>query len=217
MFKNYFKTAWRNLLKGKLHAFINIAGLSIGMATAIAIGLWVHKELSFNKYFSNYDRIAAVKINKTVNNDIKTVGTIPLPLDAEMRKSYGSDFMYIVMMSFTDDHTLSMGDKKFSYTGNFMSEDGSEMFTLNMRRGDRRALQQPSSILISQAVAEAMFGEDDPVGKVVKLDNKASFTIAGEYENLPFSNGLWTMNMQRNFRVKNASVNSPASLPYWLF
>ena len=63
MFKNYFKTAWRNLLKDKMHSFINIVGLSIGMAVAILIGLWMYDELSFNKDFENYNRIAQVYQN----------------------------------------------------------------------------------------------------------------------------------------------------------
>ena len=60
MFKNYFKTAWRNLLKDKMHSFINIVGLSVGMAVAILIGLWMYDEVSFNKNFDNYNRIAQV-------------------------------------------------------------------------------------------------------------------------------------------------------------
>ncbi len=64
MFKNYFKTALRNLVKNKMHSFINIFGLSIGMAVAILIGLWIYNELSFNKYFKNcYQAIKAAIAN----------------------------------------------------------------------------------------------------------------------------------------------------------
>ena len=72
MFKNYFKTAWRNLGKSKMHSFINIVGLSIGMAVAILIGLWMYDELSFNKNFQNYDRIAQVIQNVTNNGEVQT-------------------------------------------------------------------------------------------------------------------------------------------------
>ena len=102
MFKNYFKIAWRNITKNKAHSFINIAGLSVGMAVAMLIGLWIWDELSFNKYHENYDRIAAVMQHETYNGTISTGDAIPLPLDAEMRKSYGSDFKYIVMSSWTE-------------------------------------------------------------------------------------------------------------------
>ena len=72
MFKNYFKTAWRNLGKSKMHSFINITGLSIGMAVAILIGLWIYDELSFDKNFKNYDRIAQVIQNVTNNGEVQT-------------------------------------------------------------------------------------------------------------------------------------------------
>ena len=173
-----------------MHSFINISGLAIGMAVAMLIGLWIYNELSFNKYFKNYDHIASVMLDHTINNDIKTGDAIPLPLDAEMRKSYGSDFKHIVMMSFTENHTLSVDNKKVLYAGNFMSTDGPEMFTLNMLGGSRDGLQGPSSMLISRSVARAMFGENtdsytDVIGKVITLDDKASFTVSGVYEDLP--------------------------------
>ena len=78
MFKNYFKIAWRNLckkskirnlIKNKFSSFINIGGLAIGMAVAILIGLWIYDELSFNKNFKNYDRIAQVMQNATMNGE----------------------------------------------------------------------------------------------------------------------------------------------------
>jgi len=67
--KNYFKTAWRNLLRNKVSSFINIGGLAIGMAVAILIGLWIYDELSFNKDFKHYDRIAQVLQNNTMNGE----------------------------------------------------------------------------------------------------------------------------------------------------
>ena len=78
MFKNYFKIAWRNLLKNKVSSFINVGGLSVGMMVAILIGLWVWDEFSFNKYHRNYDRIAQImtrgvdpKNGPYVNNSVQ--------------------------------------------------------------------------------------------------------------------------------------------------
>lgn len=72
MFKNYFKTAWRNLIKNKTQSIINIAGLAVGMAVAMLIGLWIRDELSFDKYHQNYDRIAQVMEANTINGIIQT-------------------------------------------------------------------------------------------------------------------------------------------------
>ncbi len=85
MFKNYFNTAIRGLRKNKAHSFINIAGLSVGMAVAMLIGLWIWDELSFDKYHENYSQVAQVMESDDVNGTIHTGAAIPLPLDAELR------------------------------------------------------------------------------------------------------------------------------------
>src|ERR1700741_2635216 len=97
MIKNYLKSAWRNLVKNKEHSFINIVGLSVGMAVAMLIGLWVWDELSFDKFTSNYSSIAQVIQNVTNNGEVQTWRQVPYPLAAELRKSYGSDFKSVVM------------------------------------------------------------------------------------------------------------------------
>src|SRR6185436_16436715 len=112
--KNYFKTAWRNLGKSKMHSFINIIGLSLGMAVAMLIGLWMYDELSFNKNFQNYDRIAQVIQNVTNNGEVQTWRSVPYPLAEELRKNYSSDFKKVVMAGGGGNHILSFGDKKLT-------------------------------------------------------------------------------------------------------
>ena len=90
MIKNYLKIAWRNIVKNKAHTFINVAGLSIGMAVAMMIGLWMWDELSFDKYHQNYDRIAQVMQQRTNNGIVNTGVAVPLTLDAALRKNYGN-------------------------------------------------------------------------------------------------------------------------------
>ena len=87
MIKNYFKIAWRNLVKNKAHSFINIAGLSVGMAVAMIIGLWIWDEMTYNKDNPNYDRIAQVFQNNTMNTTVETWNSMPLPLGDELRKT----------------------------------------------------------------------------------------------------------------------------------
>src|SRR5260221_4504093 len=185
MIKNYLRVAWRNLIKNKASSFINIGGLAVGMAVAMLIGLWIWDDLSFDKYHRNYDHIAIVMQNETNNGTINTSAAIPLPLDAELRKSYGSDFKHIVMSSWNDPHVLAVGDKKIAYPGTFMGTDGPEMFSLKMIKGNRNGLKGLSSMLISQSVAKALFGDTDPTGKIVRLDNRTGFNVSGVYEDLP--------------------------------
>ncbi len=185
MIKNYFKIAWRNLIKNKASSFINIGGLAVGMAVAMLIGLWIWDELSFDKYHQNYDRVAIAMQHETFNGTINTSAVISLPLDAELRKSYGSDFKHIALSSWTEKHVLNVGDKNISYNGNFMGSEAPEIFSLKMLSGTRNGIKDRSSIMISQSVAKALFGGSDPMNKVVKLDNKDVFKVSGVYEDLP--------------------------------
>ncbi|MDB4923137.1 ABC transporter permease [Mucilaginibacter sp.] len=185
MIKNYLKTAWRNLIKNKVHSFINIVGLSVGMAVAILIGLWIWDELSFDKSFQNYDHIAQVKQNVTNNGEVQTWEQVPYPLAAELRKSYGNDFKYVVLAVGMGDHLLALDNKKLTRTGGFMEAPGPEMLTLNMLKGNKSGLKDPTSILISAATAKAYFGDADPIDKTLKIDNQIVAKVAGVYSDMP--------------------------------
>ena len=190
MIKNYFKIAWRNLIKNKATSLINIGGLAVGMAVAILIGLWIWDELSFDKSHRNYDHIAQVMQNETFNGTVNTGTAVSLPFDAELRKSYGSDFKHIALSSWTEKHIFNAGDKNISFSGNFMGDEAPEIFSLNMLAGNSKGLKDRSSILISQAIAKALFGDTNPINKIIRLDNKDVFKVSGVYEDLPANTTL---------------------------
>ena len=135
MLKSYCRTALLFFQRNKTHSFINIAGLSVGMAVAMLIGLWIWDEISFDKYHRNYDRIAEVMHQQTIHGSIATSRVIPVPLETELRKNYKSDFKHIVLTSHTEMHILAAGDKTVSYSGGFMGPEGPEMFTVHMLKG----------------------------------------------------------------------------------
>src|SRR5687767_10914135 len=114
MLKNYFKTAWRNLIKNKFSSLINIGGLAVGMAVAMLICLWIYDELSFNKIHKNYDRIAKVLQNVTNNGEVQTAERVPYPVAAELRKNYGSDFNQVVLAGGDGPHMLAVGEKRLT-------------------------------------------------------------------------------------------------------
>jgi ABC-type antimicrobial peptide transport system, permease component len=184
MIKNYFKIAWRNLGKSKMHSFINIAGLSIGMTVAILIGLWIHDEISFNKNFKNYDRIAQVVQNVTNNGEVQTWTNVPWPLADELRKNYGSDFKHIAMGSWIGDHVLSTEEKKLKKEGGYFEKEAPELFNLEIIRGSGK-LDDPSSLLLSESAAKAYFGDVNPINKLMKIDNQMNVKVTGVYKDLP--------------------------------
>src|SRR5688572_12484153 len=120
MIKNFFKTAYRNLYRNKLHSFINIAGLTVGMAVAMLIGMWIWDEVSFNKNHDNYNSIASVVQNVTNNGEVQTWQSVPYPLAEELRKNYGSDFKEIVLAGRHSPHLLGFENKKFNKEGIFI-------------------------------------------------------------------------------------------------
>jgi len=193
MIKNYLKTAWRNLVKNKASSLINIGGLAVGMAVVMLIGLWIYDELSFDHYHKNHDRIAQVVQNVTNNGEVQTWRGMPYPLAAELRKSYGSDFKYVVMGTGTGSHILALGDKKLSKSGAFFEPHAPEMLSLKMLKGSGGALNDPSSTLISESTAKAYFGNTDPMGKILKMDNQQNLKVAGVYEDLPKSSTFTDM------------------------
>jgi putative ABC transport system permease protein len=185
MFKNYFKTAWRNLVKNKMHSFINIAGLSVGMAVAILIGLWIWDEVSFNSSFANHKKLAQVMVTQTLNNESGTDESCAIPPAAALRANYAADIKYVSLVSGEENHLLAVGEKKLSVAGKWVEPDFPEMFTLKMLEGNRNALQDPSSIVLSQSMAKAFFGDKNALNQVLKIDNKLEMKVAGVYEDLP--------------------------------
>jgi ABC-type antimicrobial peptide transport system permease subunit len=187
MIKNYLKIAWRNLIKNRFSSLINIGGLAVGMAVAMLIGLWIFDEVSYDKNFENYDRIAKAMQNQWINNETQTWDSEGLPLAPALRASYGSNFKHVIMASWTGGHILSYGEKNITETGNYMEPEITDMLSLKMLRGTRNGLNDPESILLSQSVAKAFFGDADPINKVIKIDNKLNAKVTGVYEDLPLN------------------------------
>src|SRR5579863_3034066 len=194
MLKNYFKTAWRSLLNDKLHSLINIAGLSIGMTVAILIGLWLNDELSFNHSFKNHGRIAQVVQNVTNNGEVQTWWSVPYPLANELRTQYGSDFKHIVMAVNWGSHMVTVGNKKFRETGGYFEKEMPELFSLNMQQGKQKSLYDPSSILLSASAANAYFGKENPINRIIQIDHQAPLKVAGVYEDFPQNSTLANLN-----------------------
>ena len=190
MIKNFFKVAIRNLTRNKLHSFVNIAGLSVGMSVAIIIGIWIWDELSYDKVHKNYDSIAKVMQNVTNNGEVQTWTSVPYPLAEELRTKYGSDFKEVLLAGRNGWHMLGYEEKKISKGGVYIQPGAPEVFSLHMLSGTRDGLKDPRSIIISQATAKAFFGSENPLGKIMRIDNELDVKVTGVFEDLP-ANSTW--------------------------
>lgn len=193
MIKNYFKVAWRNMLKSKWYSAINIIGLATGMAVALLIGLWIWDELSFDKYHRNYDRLGQLMTTQTFNEKIGTGRAVSIAMGTELRTKHTSDFKYVTLTSWNFDHILAIGDKKISTSGMWVQPEFPTMLTLKAVTGNLNGLKDPSSMIISQSVATALFNKENPVNKMVRLDNKMEMKVVGVYEDLPHNSTFYEM------------------------
>ena len=185
MLKNYFKIAWRNLLKSKIYSSINVLGLACGMAVAMLIGFWMYDELTYDHYHANHKKIAQVMITQTFNNETGTGQAMAIPLGVELRNKYGSDFKYVTLTSWNFGFIVGAGEKKLSKSGMWVQPEFPVMMGLEKLSGTMKGLTDPSSVLIDHSLAIALFGGDNVIGKTVRMNNKYDFKVAGVYKDIP--------------------------------
>src|SRR6201989_2415306 len=187
MLKSYFKTAWRNLTRNKISSFINISGLSVGMFVAMLNGLWIRDEYSYNKYYQHYDRIVQVTTRFTNDGESSINTTMSYPLAMELKTNYQDNFSHFVIASWTGDRILSTGEKHISSSGQYMGTDAPEMLTLKMIYGSRAGLKELHSILLSASISRSLFGDINPVNRVIKINNRTDVKVTGVYEDFPLN------------------------------
>jgi predicted permease len=184
MYKSYFLVAWRNLIKDRGYAAINLGGLALGVTVATLIGFWVVDETSYDKDNEHYDQFAVVLQNNLVGGTIETYDTQSYQLGEELRTNYGNNFERVVMI-YLASSILSDGEKAFSIHGVFAEPDAPELLSLKMKYGTRALLKDPSSVLISASTAKMYFDDTNPVGKILRLDNSHDLKVIGVYADMP--------------------------------
>jgi ABC-type antimicrobial peptide transport system permease subunit len=204
MIKNYFKIAVRSLAKRKVSSIINISGLAVGMAVALLIGLWIFDELSFNRYHKNYDRIVKVMDHQGWLGRTNTNDDLPVPLGTELHTAFNSDFKYLAMVRETEEHIVAAGDKRFTQAGNYMQPEAPDMFTLEMLSGTRKGLLDPHSILLSQSLAKKLFGDNEPVNRIVRIDAETDVKVTGVFKDLPDNSEFRTTSFILPFELYGA-------------
>jgi len=196
MFRNYITLAIRNLQKHRTHSFINIAGLAAGMAIALLIGLWMADEFSFDHYHTNHRRIVQVMVRQEITGAMRqrviAAGytamagyTISTALGPALATGYDDVFQKTGMTSADGSSLLNVGDKAISVEGDWAQYTIPEIFTFHMLAGSAISLKDPSTLLISQSAASALFGHTNPLGKTIRRNNNSAFFVGGVYEDLP--------------------------------
>ncbi|SKA36830.1 ABC-type antimicrobial peptide transport system, permease component [Chitinophaga eiseniae] len=185
MIKNYFLVAWRNLLNNKGYSAINIFGLAAGMAVAMVIALWVVHEYSYDRFMPDRERIFRVQRNFDSNGDTLTFRTVSLKL-AQVLRSEIPEMEYVSETDWMTKHALKAGERKVVMNGGAVQEDFLKIFGFRLLQGNVASVfKDPFSIVLTQSAAEALFGKENPVGRMVRLDNQHDLAVTGVLQDLP--------------------------------
>lgn len=186
MFKNYLKIAFRNVKKHKTYAFINIAGLAIGMACCILIISFITTELSYDRYHKNSDRIYRLGLDASLGGNQILMPICTAPAAPALVQDYPE---ILDAVRFQRMGKVSVKDRDIEFfEENVVLVDNSifNIFTFPMIKGDpNSSLKTAYSLVMTEDTAKKYFGDEDPIGKILKVDNQFDYTITGVVENVP--------------------------------
>jgi putative ABC transport system permease protein len=213
MFKNYFKTAWRNLVNNKVYSALNILGLATGMAVALVIGLWVYYQFSYDRFLPGYQQLYQARFKYVENGEIQTQNSVCLPLADALKRDIPG-VKYVVQTDWMGQHGLVAGDRKLYLKGAMAGSDFLKLFQYPLREGNAETvLKDPYSIVITQSTAKGLFGNEDPINKTVNLDNTHELKVTGVLKDVPGNSTLqfnfivpFAYYMQNNDWVKRAAL-----------
>ena len=185
MFKNYFKTAWRNIIRTIGYSTLNVVGLAIGMAVALLIGLWVYNQYSYDKFLPEYQSAYRVQRNFDSNGDTLTFQSTSLKLVEALRNQV-PEIQYTAEGQLYGQHGLMVGDKKLYPAGAIAGPDFLKILQYPFAEGNANtAFKDAYSIVITQKMAKALFGNEDPMNKMVRFDNTDNLKVTGVLKDIP--------------------------------
>ncbi len=190
MLKNFFKIALRNISRNKGFSILNIGGLAVGMASALLVLLWVQNELSFDSEYKNSDRLYQAWNRNMGNEGLHSWNNTMKVLGPTLKK----DFPEVEGTSRVNwDATIlfTRGEKKLNVVGTMVDPDFLTMFEFPFLKGNRNtALNNPNDIVITEKLSRQIFGNEDAMGKIIRLDNKYDFRVSAIMEDLPNNTGF---------------------------
>jgi putative ABC transport system permease protein len=214
MLHNYLRIAIRNLLRNKGFSAINIGGLAIGMASALLILLWVHNELSFDCWYPNTNRLYKLYNRDNYQGGLQAWPNTPKVMAPYVKKDYAA--VEDVTRYRNIIYLLTAGDTRLNSQGACADSGFLKMFGFPLVNGDAvHALNTPKGIVLTQHMAKTLFGNDDPMGKTVRVDSNNNFTVTAVLKDLPVNTSFdfdyllpWSFMMQNSNDNEQWGTNS---------
>ncbi|UOE50868.1 ABC transporter permease [Mucilaginibacter sp. SMC90] len=184
MLKHYLKMTFRDIWRNKKFSAINILGLAIGMAAFILIFLWLLNMLTFDRFHKNADQIMVICSRDKYIDGVYAWRKTPKILGGTLKHDYRQ---VEEMTRFANNqYLLTFGDKKLTANGSFVDPGFLQMFDFPLLKGDpKQALSQKDRIVITEKFAKSLFGDEDAMGKVIKVDTSTYVTVSGVMKDLP--------------------------------
>ena len=190
MIKNYFKTAWRNLLQNKTFSLINIFGLALGMTCSLVIMLWLKDEIKKDKFHQNGKRLYRVMENQLYSGTVSTFDATPGILAENIVKDI-PDIQMASQMLWEEEPLFTVDNTYDKEKGRYVEKDFLRMFSFKLLKGDpASALARPDAVVISKKLADKYFKGQDPVGKMIRIDNADNVMVTGVLDEIPPSSSL---------------------------
>ncbi|HWK08028.1 MAG TPA: ABC transporter permease [Puia sp.] len=184
MLKNFFTVAWRSLVKNRLSSFINIFGLSIGLATAILIFVWINDTLSYNKFHKNYANIHLLMKTERANSGASTGSSVSGMLAGALRAEI-PEVRYAARGTF-ENPLLKYGNKSLYEDAIYVDPDFFRIMTFPALQGDpANVLLDPGSVVITESTAKKIFGSQDPMGKIITHNNLHQLKVGAVIRDVP--------------------------------
>jgi len=206
MFTNYFKMALRFIKKRKAFSFINILGLAVSMACCLFITLWIFDELSFDKFHTDSDQIYQVLGNGRISST-------PLPLAAALKETF-PEVIHASRCEGIGGPLFRRGDKAFYENGvAVVDPDFFKIFSFPFLRGDpNTAMEDMYSIVISEKIANKFFPGEDPLGKVLTVNDELDLTVRGVMKDIP-QNSTLRFDIAFHYDIRIAHFTPPGADP----
>jgi len=204
MIKNYFNTTMRNLMRNKVFTFIKVFSLAIGLVAAISIFLWVTDEISFDKFHDNADNIYRVMTNNTYpDGKIETYPATTALLKDAIRTEI-PEVDKVALLSMETVALIRQERNSFNEQGIYADSSLFSIFSFHLLKGNRKnPLPDNASIVISEKLAKKIFGDRDPIGQTLELDQTHQLTVTGLFANVPQNSTLrFDFVLPLNFFVK---------------
>jgi putative ABC transport system permease protein len=202
--KNYIKIAFRNLFRKKLYSFLNITGLSIGFACSFLILFYIQDELSYDRFHDKADRIYRVEADLSTTERSLKAATSANPLGPMLQADFPEVEAHVRFSSYGQQKILQYGETMF-YEEKFLWVDANlfEVFTFPLLKGDpSQALIRPNTVVITEEMALKYFGDEDPMGKSLRVNNDSLYEVTGVLKHIPK-----TSHIRPDFLASIATLN----------